>query len=126
MTNSVFKRLMAAAEALPPSATLNIPVEWLLASRSEESDESQLSAPFAEGGVDLTLAQVASLFGKSVSTVREWCNSGQLKAYKLFGAWRVPREAIDEFQRSAKEKASSAVGRRAGKPVSLGEWRNTI
>lgn len=78
-----------------PSGTL-VPRDWLL--------EQLADSPGAQGEplatVDLTVQELATLFGKRPSTVRAWVERGDFpEAYKLHGKeWRVPASAVEEFQ----------------------------
>ena len=78
--------LALALEALPDEAS--VPVRWIRGLMASRSDDL----------VDLTLADISEKTGKAVSTVRGWCASGELRAYKLNGKeWRIPASALREF-----------------------------
>jgi excisionase family DNA binding protein len=48
---------------------------------------------------DLTVQQVADLFGKSPQTVRRWIKDRRLSAYTFSGReYRITRRALEEFQ----------------------------
>lgn len=42
----------------------------------------------------LTTAEIAEALGVTASTVRRWIGSGDLRAVRVGGQWRVPREAF--------------------------------
>lgn len=84
------ERLRRIVEALPPGAAATLPrdtlAEWV------DADDP---APLA----DLTVQEVADLMGRKPSTVRGWCASGELRAYRLAGReWRIPHGALREYQ----------------------------
>ncbi len=80
------RELGEALVSLPDDA--QVPVRWV----------RELLGHADDGPVDLTLEQIAEKTGKAVSTVRGWCASGELRAYKLHGKqWRVPASALREF-----------------------------
>lgn len=74
---------------------------------------------------DMTLMEVAEKLRRSVSTVRGWCASGELQAYKLMGReWRVTPEALEAFlETQRKPKQELGKQRTANGPVELGAWR---
>jgi len=116
-------RLREMAEAVPPEGSVTLPVWWLkqeLGLAPEGAREGEGEAPLG----DLTLGEVAEAVKRTVSTVRGWCNSGKLRAYKLNNrAWRIPREALKEFlasQREPKGKTRTNPGRGG---ADLGAWR---
>jgi excisionase family DNA binding protein len=106
-------------EALPDEALVPVGfVRRLLAERAAEQPD-----PVA----DLSVADVAAAFGRKTSTVRGWCTSARLPAYKLNGReWRVTREALRAYQ-DAQRAASAAPARsrprRPGREAGLGSWR---
>jgi len=70
---------------------ISVPVRWLRALLGAEMTE--------HGEVDLTVEEVAKMFGRHPNTIRGWLQNGGLRGYKLKGKeWRVPRTAIREFQ----------------------------
>lgn len=74
---------------IPPDTMIR--VGWILEQLpdgEEEAVEDEL----------LTLDQVAEEVDRAVSTVRTWCNRGELEAFKLRGReWRVRRSALHHF-----------------------------
>ena len=81
----VVERLSADIPAVPPAVT-----------------------PARPARVDLTIRDLAQLFGKQPSTVRAWVERGDFPgAYKLHGKeWRVPVSAVEAFQN--RQRASDA------------------
>jgi excisionase family DNA binding protein len=104
---------------MPEGATLTLSVEWL-------RDALQELEEGAEGPeVLLTLDEVAEAVGRAVSTVRTWCNSGQIEgAFRLNGRdWRVPESALRRYVESqGQDGDEDEIGVRAGE-VDLGRWR---
>jgi excisionase family DNA binding protein len=87
---SLRDRLRRIVEALPSGSAVTLPrdqlAEWVGA------DEPP---PLT----DLTVPEAAEILGRRPSTVRGWCASGELRAYKLRGReYRITREALREFQ----------------------------
>lgn len=93
-------QLRAMAEAVPAGGAVTLPRDWLLT----ELDGAG-NAPAASLAVDLTVLDLASLFGKRPSTVRAWLEAERFPgAYKLNGKqWRVPRSAVEAFQARERE-----------------------
>lgn len=91
MTMSISDALRTLAEASPPGTNISVSREVLLSAFSGDS-----SSPNSGLIKDLTVAQVASHFGRSPGAVREWLNKGFVPgAYKLRGkAWRIPPAAL--------------------------------
>jgi len=78
-----------------PPGTL-VPRDWLL-DRLSGAETAQASSTAL---VDLTIQDLAKMFGKRPSTVRAWAERGDFAgAYKLHGKeWRVPADSVREFQ----------------------------
>lgn len=78
-----------------PPGTL-VPRDWLL---DQLSDAGVGQAP-STALVDLTIPDLAKMFGKRPSTVRAWVERGDFAgAYKLHGKeWRVPADSVRRFQ----------------------------
>jgi len=116
-------QLRKAIAGLPPGTLVALPREGLLEALGA-SEVAMSVDPTAAAQVDLTVAQIAQLFGRSLSTVRQWLESGALEGYKLFGReWRVPPAALAAFQkrqRSGNEPLTAFPARGQG---SLGDWR---
>lgn len=94
MASPSIESLRTALAAMPPGSL--VPRDWVLEQLSGGSP-SPLEAPTL---IDLTIADLARLFGKRPSTVRAWVERGNFPgAYKLHGKeWRVPRAALETFQ----------------------------
>jgi len=63
-------------------------------------------------------SDVARMFGVSTSTVRFWADSGDLRAARSPGGWRIfQREAVEEFRerRAARQRRSTAPALREEK-----------
>jgi excisionase family DNA binding protein len=128
---SIRERLAALVDAAPPDAT--VPVRWL----AELVDADVVdAAPGASGSpdapaVDLTVVEVAEMFGRSTSTVRGWLASDALPgAYRLHGReWRVPRSAIEAMQaaqRKAQQRAQTPARATRTGTTDLGAWRKHV
>jgi excisionase family DNA binding protein len=83
-------RIRRIVEALPNGAAVTLPRDEL-ARWIDASDPQPLA--------DLTGPEVAAIVNRSPSTVRGWCASGELRAYRFQGReWRITRDALREFQ----------------------------
>ena len=82
--------LRSALRAMPPGSL--VPRDWLLEQLGGE--------PSTVTAIDLTIADLADLFGKRPSTVRAWVEQGDFAgAYKLHRKeWRVPASSVEAFQ----------------------------
>lgn len=105
---------------MPPGSL--VPRDWLLEQLSGVSPTPSESHSTPAALVDLTIGDLARLFGKQPSTVRAWVERGDFPgAYKLHGKeWRVPPSALDAFQQT--QRAWSAKPH-AGVKVDLSAWR---
>lgn len=116
-------QLRKAIAGLPPGTLVALPREALL----EALGASEVGMPVdlaTSAHVDLTVAQIAQLFGRSPSTVRQWLESGALEGYKLFGReWRVPPAALAAFQRRQRTRSAPSIASPARREGSLGDWR---
>ena len=65
--------LLQLARALPAGSSVTVPRDWVL--EALEAPQEPATTPDAPG-VDLTVYQVAAMFGKAPSTVRGWCKRG--------------------------------------------------
>jgi hypothetical protein len=84
-----------------PPGTL-VPRDWVLERLSEDiPDVPAVETPAPPARVDLTIRDLARLFGKQPSTVRAWVERGDFPgAYKLHGKeWRVPVSSVEAFQK---------------------------
>jgi len=112
--------LRAALAAMPPGTL--VPRDWVLERVSDGSPSlPTVEPPALPARVDMTIRDLAQLFGKQPSTVRGWVERGDFPgAYKLHGKeWRVPVNAVDSFQnrqRRAKSDARLSAWRRVGRP----------
>ena len=112
--------LRAALTAMP-SGTL-VPRDWVLERLSEDIPGVPAAVtPAPPARVDLTIRDLAQLFGKQPSTVRGWVERGDFPgAYKLHGKeWRVPVSGVEAFQnwqrrRTAKSEARLSAWRTVG------------
>lgn len=105
-------KVLAQLEALPPGSL--VPRDWLLKQVAEEASDESTPRP----AVDLTVQDLAVLFGKRPSTLRAWIERGAFPgSYKLFGKqWRVPSSAVEAFQQ-AQRSGRDRPGER------LSDWR---
>ncbi|MGH7426958.1 MAG: helix-turn-helix domain-containing protein [Gemmatimonadales bacterium] len=119
MASPLVESLRATVAGMPPGAL--VPRDWLL--------EQLSGAPPAKAGpdavpgslVDLTIGDLARLFGKRPSTVRAWVERGDFPcAYKLHGKeWRVPVASVESFQnrqRRAKQDSGLSAWRKVERP----------
>ena len=116
-------RILVLAKALPEGASVPVPREWLLELLSCEEGPVRTNVASA----DLTVADLATRFGRHSSTVRAWLERGMFPgAYKFMGSreWRVTTAALAAFeagQRAGKSQAGKHPG--SGKAIDLGAWR---
>ena len=84
-----------------PPGTL-VPRDWLL---DQLSNAGVIQAP-STALVDLTIPDLAQMFGKRPSTVRAWVERGDFAAaYKLHGKeWRVPADSVRQFQEQQRHR----------------------
>src|SRR6266566_3752245 len=110
MASPPLESLRTALAAMPPGSL--VPRDWLLEQLSGASPLPSESPAL----VDLTIGDLARLFGKRPSTVRAWVERGDFPgAYKLHRKeWRVPRSAVEAFQNRQ---------RRAKSDPGLSAWR---
>jgi len=106
-----------------PPGTL-VPRDWVLEQVSEDSPGvPAVETPAPPARVDLTIRDLAHLFGKKSSTVRAWVERGDFPgAYKLHGKeWRIPASSVEAFQ--DRQRDAARRGRHAVSPSGLSEWR---
>lgn len=111
-------RIEAIVEGMPDDARVSLSVSWLRRMLDEEP------AARNPDGI-LTLEEVAERVGRSVSTIRTWCNTGDLDGFKLNGRdWRIRESALKHY---LKEQEKPAAGQRTpttrGEDADLGKWR---
>jgi excisionase family DNA binding protein len=109
------QRLRVLAESLPSSGA----VVFTKTDLEELIEPTAPSVQPASDQPDPTVAQVAERYGKNPQTVRDWINSGKLKAYKLRGReWRIRPEDLERQRRGDSEAQTTS----ASPP--LGAWRD--
>ncbi len=70
---------------------------------------------------DLSTADIATMFGKSPQTVRDWIGNELLDAYRFQGhEWRVTPESLQKFIREQREPLKLEV---VSPEPNLGAWR---
>jgi hypothetical protein len=80
-------------------------------------DEPEAAAPAPL--VDLSVRQLATAKGLSVSTIRGRCERGEYPGAYLDGRqWRIPASAIEAYQASTQYRESHGV--------ELGDWRQHL
>ena len=105
-------RLRQLAEHLPPGGSVTLTRAGLLELAAVDGGQAdQAAAP-----ADFTVAELATRFHRSASTVRDWCERGRFQgAYKLNGRdWRIPHAGVDAFL--SDQRGEARVAR-------LGAWR---
>ncbi|MGH2627307.1 MAG: helix-turn-helix domain-containing protein, partial [Anaerolineales bacterium] len=115
MASPPLESFRAAIAAMPPGSL--VPRDWLLEQLADSSPGALGStAPAPSSLADLTIRDLARLFGKRPSTVRAWVERGDFpSAYKLHGKeWRVPASSVQLFQNRQ---------RRAKSDPRLSAWR---
>ncbi len=101
--------LREALTAMPPGTL--VPRDWVLARLPEDTQGVPPAVtPALPRRVDLTIRDLAQLFGKQPSTVRAWVERGDFAgAYKLHGKeWRVPESGVEAFQNRQRGATSDA------------------
>jgi len=109
--------LRAALTAMPPGTL--VPRDWVLKGLSKGiPGVPTVETPAPPARVDLTIRDLAQLFGKQPSTVRAWVERGDFPgAYKLHGKeWRVPVSGVDAFQNGQRRRTAKSEAR-------LSAWR---
>jgi excisionase family DNA binding protein len=112
--------------ALPDDAY--VPMRWVRCFLQEDSENARARS---EQLADRTVAEVARALGRSPSTVRGWCASGKLKAYKLNGReWRIRPEDLQAFFDKQAEPSCNLETNRSGptfgKNSDLEAWRKHV
>jgi len=106
------------ALATMPAGTL-VPRDWVLEQLSDcLPSVPAMETPAPRAFLDLTIRDLAKLFGKQPSTVRAWVERGDFPgAYKLQGKeWRVPASAVEAFQNAQRRRTVKSEAR-------LSAWR---
>jgi excisionase family DNA binding protein len=118
--------LAAIVASCPPDAT--VPVRWLGELLAADGNASSGAPAAADATVDLSVAEVAARFRKGPSTVRSWCQAGELPgAYQLHGKqWRIPLAAIDAMQRAQASAFAARVAVKPSRTDDLGAWRQHV
>lgn len=120
-------RLRGLVEHLPAGASVVLPASEL-AELLREIGRSEPAAALGAVGADLTVQDVARMFGRSPSTIRGWITSGRLEAYRLAGReLRIERAALDRYladeRASARARPSSRPSRTRSGTTDLRSWR---
>jgi excisionase family DNA binding protein len=115
-------QLADAIRDLPDAAL--VPVGWVREHLQEAPAPAQEAVE-----VDLDLRAASALYGRSVSTLRSWCQEGRLPgAYRLRGReWRIPRESLARFQEAQRRTASPENRKPSPRgDGDLSAWRRTV
>lgn len=119
--------LRALVDASPPDAVLSVPARWLSALLSDAMPPSR---PAEALSLDLTVNDLAERMNRKPSTVRTWCERGELPgAYRNRGReWRIPPSAVEAMQREqAKQQRAPRSRPTARRGVTdLGAWRQHV
>lgn len=110
---SLRSRLGALVDGLPPGSSVTVPTDWLRELLEQEPAPEQERRLY-------TVAELAERYDRSESTVRGWLGAGEFDAFKVHGSWRVPAEAVTEFE--SDEQEGKALG--DANPPDLGAWRS--
>lgn len=108
---SIRSRLEALVDGLPEGSSVTVPTDWLRRLLEQE--------PTIEDRERLyTVAELAARYRRAESTVREWLAADEFPAaFKVHGSWRVPAEAVAEFERGRRKALGDA------RSADLGRWR---
>jgi hypothetical protein len=106
-------RLRDALAAMPPGTL--VPRDWLVDQLSDQPAPAE--SPPTVAAADLTISDLARLFGKRPSTVRAWVERGDFPgAYKLNGReWRIPPTAVVAFRESQRRQNGLSTWRTIGR-----------
>ena len=118
------QRFRDALEGMPEGTGITLSRETLIQLIDGSEFESQSVRPSEETApiVDLSVREVASLYGKSPNTVRRWLESGQLEGYKLFGReWRITQQMLAAFQEN--QRSGMARGTVSRQVKRIDAWR---
>ena len=120
---NVQDQLNALIEAAEQGPMVTVPVSWILELLEERMEKSAHDEPLA----DLTVQDVATAFGKSPQTVRDWCRRGLLPGSYRFRnrEWRIPREALRTLRTNNLDDDDEGV-RQRGTSADLGTWRGQV
>ena len=50
-----------------------------------------------KGNNTYTIVEASEKLGVAVVTIRRYVESGKIKAKKVFGKWRIPKQELDKF-----------------------------
>jgi hypothetical protein len=122
---------LEVAKAHRPEDPVSVPPGLLIAfleGTGTTEDAHACSLPPA----DLTVAHLATRFGRSRGTCRAWVEAGRFPgSYRLHGTreWRIPAAALAAFETTERERVSPTIGKpavpqhRRGGQVNLSAWR---
>jgi hypothetical protein len=113
MATRPLESLRAALAAMPPGTL--VPRDWLVEQLNHQPASSESQPTVA--AVDLTIPELARLFGKRPSTVRAWVERGDFPgAYKLNGReWRIPPPAVAAFRENQRRQNGLSTWRTVGR-----------
>ena len=110
--------VLAAEQASSQGLSLALAILLSFPARATADAPRKPDEPLA----DLTVEQVADLYGRTPQAVRSWIRNGRLAAYKLNGReYRSTREALEDFRKKRQKKTAHRLCKR--KSVDLGAWR---
>ena len=117
-------RLSALVEAADPEGSVILRFAWLAELLSVDNEQPP-NAAASSTGVDLTVQQVATLFGRGESTVRTWLAERAFpNAYRLRGReWRIPRSDVTVMQKNQRAQRGVLTCQPQIASVDLGDWR---
>jgi excisionase family DNA binding protein len=125
---SLKSAIQALVAAAPGDAV--VPVRWLGELLADDGQGATTAATKDVVAIDLTVPQLAERFGRGPSTIRTWCENGQLPgAYRLNGReWRIPTSAVEAMQKEAAKRPSPrTMPQTKRRRVSdIGEWRQHL
>ena len=129
MTPELRAGLRALAEALGADTAVPVPPAVLL-----ELLDGTAAQPAPSAGtlppVDLTAAEVGQRLGRAASTIRGYCERGELPgAYRWRSReWRIPPAALialEQAERDGSAGTKTGAARPRGRPVDLSAWRRS-
>lgn len=119
MTLADFRALL---HQLPPES--QVPAGWVVEAL-EAAGVEQPADPAGPLLLDLTLAEASSIAGRAVSTLRGWCNRGELPgAYRLHDReWRIPRASLERYFEQQRTRPGGKQVVDDGRGLAMDDWK---
>ena len=118
---------LAVARAHRPEDPVSVPAGVLIALLAGSSVVEQAS-PLPP--MDLTCAEVGQRLGRAASTIRSYCERGELPGAYRWRAreWRIPPAALLSLEEAERDRGTGRAGSKPTRSrrhaVDLGAWRS--